>query len=114
MSDQAPRDATSGVEHSRRMLALTERLAAQGIAVYEHQWFCLMFGSWTLIAGTRHRRFRFQWDGKEFFIDVQVAEFGSSGDKPVWHAVTNERLAPDIGSDPLTFVETFFATNRNI
>jgi hypothetical protein len=63
-------DSDSALDHFDRMTRLANALAARGIAIYEHHYFMLGFGSFRLELGTRHKRWRFSWDGKEGFLDV--------------------------------------------
>jgi hypothetical protein len=48
---------------------LSGRLVARDIAVYEFTYSYLSFGSWTLVVGSRHRRLRFRFDGKEEHLE---------------------------------------------
>ncbi len=59
--------------HYHRIAELSDRLSQKHFAIYEHQYRYLAFGSWQLVAGTRKRRFRFTWDGRERFLQVEVA-----------------------------------------
>jgi hypothetical protein len=106
-------DAESSVRHFERVSALSVRLAVLGVAIYEHSWHSLVFGSWVLVAGSRHRRFRFCWDGREFFIDVSRSEHPSGGIRAQWIPVTNDRLPSGAPSAPIQYVENFFQQNRN-
>jgi hypothetical protein len=99
-------DSQSAIEHLRRLGTLATKLADRGIAIYEHDYTMLAFGSFRLELGTRHRRWGFSWDGKEGFISFSDPYTPSDG-----------RLAPpvsghakrlDFGPDtPYSFIEEF-------
>ncbi len=67
------KDSQSAIDHLARLTELAEVLAAQGIAVYEHEYLPLAFGSFRLELGTRRTRWGFSWDGKEGFLSVSAA-----------------------------------------
>jgi hypothetical protein len=64
-------DAHSGIRHIQRLLTLAESLRALGVSVYHHEWHELAMGSWSLIAGTRHRSYLFTWDGRDGVISIR-------------------------------------------
>lgn len=106
-------DAVSGIQHFERVHSLAERLSRLGIAIYDHRWQFLVFGSWVIIAGWRHRRFQFCWDGRDFFIDVSRSEHSSSGHSAHWVPVTNDRLPSGDSSAAIDYVESFFREGRD-
>src|SRR6185295_2830118 len=56
------KDAQDSLQHLDAMLTLGRDLATESIAVFEHRFDYLHFGSWVLVAGSRHRRVRLVWD----------------------------------------------------
>src|SRR5439155_6479706 len=101
-------DAASSTEHFQRFFALAQQLAGRGVAIYEHHWDFLAFGSWTIVAGSRHRRFEFSWDGREFSISVSQCEFSDSRSHPHWSAPKTQSLPNDDLAAPFQYVEQFF------
>jgi hypothetical protein len=47
---------------------LADVLRKSGIAILEHAYYALAFGSFVLVVGRPRRRLKFNWDGKEFFL----------------------------------------------
>ena len=88
----------------RRLADLAERLAKKKVAIYEHSFEYMAFGSWEIVAGRRERMLRFNYDGKEsylFYCDAAV--------NPHTHqyALKDRRFATFAthkGEDPLAFV----------
>ena len=72
-------DSQSAVNHLERLLRLARALADRGIAIYEHEYFMLTFGSFRLELGTRHRRWGFSWDGREGFLSTSGPYEPSNG-----------------------------------
>jgi hypothetical protein len=70
-------------------------------------------GSWSLIAGTRHRSYLFSWDGRDGFISVQGPFHAGQGSASSSLSVANERLGVDLSVDPFHYVERFFQSHRN-
>ena len=85
-------DSDSFVAHADRVLAMARRLAASGIAVYKYEHLTLTFGSWLVVAGTRHRRMQFTWDGREILLVVSQASSGDSRQPLTWHHVRSLNL----------------------
>ena len=106
-------DADSGIRHFQRLLALAESLRDIGISLYQHEWHCLAMGSWSLIAGTRHRSYLFSWDGRDGFIAVQGPFHAGQGTAASSPSVANERLGVDPSVDPFQYVERFFQSQHN-
>jgi hypothetical protein len=107
-------DANSGVSHFGHLLSLAERLASQSVALYYHEWHFDAFGSWSIVAGRRHRRFRFVWDGKEFSIHVDSCYKTSGGYPEQWTAVAEEHLGAGDLLAPVSYIERFFKSHQNI
>ena len=106
-------DADSSISHLQRVVALADTLKKSGVAIYEHHWDSLCFGSFTITAGRRKDCFEFSWDGREFFISVSHSSDVSSGRPETWHPMANHRLSPDDGKDPIVFIEEFFSARKN-
>jgi len=84
------RDPDSFLEHSRQIYSLAESLSKDGIAVYEHSYDMLSFGSWFLILGKRKYRFRFTWDGKDGVLKTEEALIPDSGSIIKWEDISLE------------------------
>ena len=104
-------DATSAIEHLKRVTALAERLAARGIAIYEHSYHMLAFGSWTIVAGRRNRRVKFSWDGRDEFLEIQVAEHDSSAMPARWSHIRTEQIKARDLNIPFQYVEDYLLTH---
>ena len=99
----------SGLNHFREILNLTERLAEQGVAVYEHKWLCLCFGSWSLVAGTtRQHRYQFSWDGRDFFMSVSSCDHPSNGFPDRWTPITCDKIYQKGPTATYEYVVAFF------
>ena len=85
--------------HLEMMSNLARQLTGRGIAVYSHTYNYLAFGSWEIVVGTRKRRVRLTWDGKESFLDAASCALGYSQSKPEWKHLESQTL--DSG-DPKT------------
>jgi len=101
-------DTVSSIEHFQQICSLARQLSDIGVAIYEHHWDFLAFGSWTIEAGSRHRRFEFSWDGREFSISVSQCEFSDSRSHQRWSAPRTQSLPSDDPSAPFHYVEQFF------
>ena len=99
-------DPQSAIEHLLRLKALAANLADRGIAIYEHDYTMLAFGSFRLELGTRSRRWQFSWDGKEGFLSFSNPYVPSEVQKGRPRTEHVERLGfgPDI---PYSFIEGF-------
>ncbi|PYP18622.1 MAG: hypothetical protein DMD54_04765 [Gemmatimonadetes bacterium] len=85
-------DSEEALKHLRRVVSLAERLRLHSIAVYTHQYNYLAFGSWSLVAGNRHRRVQLTWDGKEFVLSCAASEFGGSSAPASWRPLESKHL----------------------
>ena len=86
-------DAESALKHFQAINSLFERLKEIGVAVYEHQYYSLVFGSWTIVAGKRKQRTKFSWDGRDRFLDYSEADFpDSSYSSRDWKHIKNEKV----------------------
>jgi hypothetical protein len=99
-------DSESAIEHFRRLETLAAKLTERGIAVYEHEYTMLAFGSFRLELGTRHRRWGFSWDGKEGFISFSdpYTPRGGRTAPPVSGHTKRLGFGPEI---PYSFIEGF-------
>ena len=79
MAKETIDDGALTLAHYRRIAELSERLSQGRGALYQHQYDYLAFGSWRLVAGTRRRRFRFTWDGKDRSLDIESGILQSGG-----------------------------------
>jgi hypothetical protein len=106
-------DADDGIRHIQRLLGLAESLRALGRSVYHHEWFELGMGSWSLTAGTRHRSYRFIWDGRDSIMSVQGPFHAGQGSPSSSRLVANEQLGVPPSIDPFQYVERFFQSHPN-
>jgi len=85
-------DSEEALKHLRGVVSLAERLRAHSIAVYAYQYHYLAFGSWSLVAGNRHRRVQITWDGKEFLLSCAASEFRGSSAPGSWRPFESKQL----------------------
>ena len=57
-------DDRAFLRHIEAFTEFAARLAAAPVAIFAHQFDDLHFGSWLVVAGSRHRRVRLTWDGR--------------------------------------------------
>ena len=90
--------------HFQALNALVTQLRVRGLSLYAHSYDYLTFGSWLIVSGTRHRRVRVAWDGKEGAL--RLAIWDSSGSRALAHWRTVK--APEVprGSDEVTLMNT--------
>jgi len=105
-------DPSSGIKHFQQVVGLAERLQPLGVAIYYHEWYCLVMGSWSFVAGSRHQSYRFTWDGREGWISVFGPFHASEGVGSRAPHIITDRLGFGATIDPLKYVETFFEKNR--
>lgn len=93
-------DSSSSAEYFVKVARLAERLASKRIAIYEHKFHYMAFGSWELVAGRRDGMLRFSYDGKDSLL--------SFGDAASAHrdgmGLEHRRVRTWEGEDPLAFV----------
>ena len=77
--------------HFTELARLAERLAGRNRAIYRHSFDYMHFGSWVLEAGTRKRRVRVTWDGRESILSASVTEYGDSPG-PDWEPLSERRF----------------------
>jgi hypothetical protein len=77
-------DSEASLRHLEAVATLAQRLHQRAIAVLEYRYDFLAFGSWRLVAGSRHRRIRLTWDGKESLLSSSTSAFQGSGSSPAW------------------------------
>lgn len=100
-------DAQSSVRHIEAVLTLAQRLSASDIAIYEHSYYALVFGSWTIVAGKRKERVRFSWDGRDGFLTVEQAAFPDSRQRTEWEHVKTDGVDVRHYTEALDAVESF-------
>ena len=71
-------DWDSPIKHFEKVLALANELKGIGVAIYQHQYDTLVFGSWTITTGKRKERVKFSWDGRDGFLTYSEAVFPDS------------------------------------
>jgi hypothetical protein len=100
-------DAESCLNHLRSLLAMAERLSKLNVAIYEHSFSMLAFGSWNLTAGKRKDRVEASWDGKEGVLVLGCAKFRDSRDRPDLTERSESPLGAGGGEKALEEVEDF-------
>jgi hypothetical protein len=76
---------------------LAGRLEGHDIAVYDVAYSYLSFGSWSLVAGSRHRRLKFDFDGKENHLSVAESDFSDSQSRADWQTLPAPAIEAGIG-----------------
>jgi hypothetical protein len=85
---------------------LSHRLADDDLAIYSFDYDYLAFGSWTMVAGSRHRRVRLEFDGKEDHLEVAQATVSDSRSSLAWQVLPSPRLERGAGVDPGAMFES--------
>jgi len=102
-----PHDSEMAIRHFERILLLARNLASRGVSIYEQKFDPLFFGSWYLVAGTRHRRYKFFWDGRDECFTVEQASFPDGGSLVTWQRIADHSVDARRGADPFQYVEDF-------
>ena len=93
-------DSQSSANYFQNVASLAARLAQSHVAVYEHKFHYMAFGSWELVAGRRTRMLRFTYDGKDSYLSYRDASV-----KPRTHTdLQHRRFLTHEGVDPFAFV----------
>ncbi len=93
-------DSQSSAIYFKAIAGLAERLAKVGIAIYDHKFNYMAFGSWEIVAGRRGKALRFTYDGKDSYLsycDISVKPRGSTD-------LRHCRFSTHDAEDPLAFV----------
>ena len=93
-------DSQSSAGHFKRVADFAERLAKSRVAVYEHSFTYMAFGSWEITAGRRRRMLRFTYDGKDSYLSWSDASVKAKSHTDLQH----RRINTPKGEDPLAFV----------
>jgi hypothetical protein len=100
-------DSRNSVAHFDRMQRVAACLEQRDIAIYEHSIDLLSFGSFVCHVGTRHRRWRFTWDGRDGALNVASATVSDSQDRPRWSDERVHNLGLRDSEAPYQFLEAF-------
>jgi hypothetical protein len=93
-------DSQSSADYFKSVANLAERLAKKKVAIYEHHFTYMAFGSWEIVAGRRSKILRFTYDGKESYLSYCDASV-----KPLSHTdLQHRRFTTHKGEDPLAFI----------
>lgn len=93
-------DSQSSADYFRSIADLAQRLADKRIAVYEHVFHYMAFGSWEIVTGRRAQMIRFTYDGKDSLLS-----YGDAGKKPTKpEDLQHRRIKTWEGEDPLELV----------
>ena len=87
-------EADSSVQHLEMVSELARRLAGRGVTVYCHAYDYLAFGSWEIVVGTRKRRVRLTWDGKESRLDAASCVLGDNHSTADWKHFESNIIKP--------------------
>lgn len=61
-------DSQSSAEFLKSVAALAGRLTKSRVAIYEHSFDYMAFGSWEIVAGRRKKMLRFTYDGRDSYL----------------------------------------------
>lgn len=87
-------DAEVSTTHFEQLARVSKKLGDHGIALYSHRYDALSFGSWVVDAGTRHRRVRATYDGREGLLRFEKAAVDSSTSSIDWREGESLGVAP--------------------
>lgn len=88
------------------MASLSQRLADDDLAIYSFDYDYLAFGSWTMVAGSRQRRVRLQFDGKEDHLEIGQGTVSDSRSSLAWQAIPGPKLERGAGGNPGALFES--------
>ena len=77
-------DIESSLGALETIIVLARNLAAVGITVYRCQYDFSAFGSWTLEAGSPHRRILLTRDGKNRKLEMATGRVQNAGATSTW------------------------------
>jgi hypothetical protein len=58
------------IQHTEDILAVARRLLSRGVILYVYECNAMLFGSWLVVAGRKHERFQFCWDGRALSLTI--------------------------------------------
>lgn len=93
-------DSQSSANYFKSVADLAARLAKKKIAVYDHSFTYMAFGSWKIVAGRREKMLRFTYDGKDSYLSYCDASVTPKSYTDLQH----RRFATHEGEDPLAFI----------
>lgn len=93
-------DSQASADYFHSIADLAQRLADKRIAVYEHAFHYMAFGSWEIVAGRRAQMIRFTYDGKDSLLSYDDA--GIKPTKP--EDRQHRRIKAWEGEDPFEVV----------
>ncbi len=74
----------ASIDHVARLTVLLDDLAAYQIAMYDHQYDALVFGSFQVTLGLPLQRVRFIWEGRDATLSVACQTLRSQLDNAAW------------------------------
>ena len=95
----------SAIKHFKAIVDIGERIKEIDVSIYEHHYYPIVFGSWTLIVGKRKERTKFDWDGRDGYLQYSEASFPDSSysnSNVEWTHIKNEGVNYD---DPVSVYE---------
>lgn len=93
-------DSQSSAAYFKSVADLTERLAKRRIAVYEHNFSYMAFGSWEIVAGRRKKMLRFTYDGRDSYLSYCDASLTPQSHTDLQH----RRFSTHEGENPFGFI----------
>jgi hypothetical protein len=70
--------------HIEALARMLKELESEDIGLYEHHYWPMAFGNFTVVLGRAHKRVKFDWDSRESVLAVSLSDFSNQGDPPEW------------------------------
>jgi hypothetical protein len=81
-------------DHLRQLLSIQSLLDRYDGAMVRSKFDALIFDSFSFVVLCGDRQLKFEWDGREFFLDLRCAKSTEYVMTKDWQHVTNVRIAP--------------------
>jgi hypothetical protein len=98
-------DADEALKHLAKIVTIADAAARRDWALFQHDYLFLCFGSFTVEFGTRKKRRRYSWDGRDGFLDIQDSDFSDSRSPAKWKPIRNLKLPFDADQPYRTILE---------
>ena len=85
--------AESGIKPLNELLKLLNKAKADSIALFEHQFSMLSFGSFVIVVGRPKDRLRFTWDGRDRVLEVGRSAFNNQNSPSQWEQLKSIHFA---------------------
>ena len=93
-------DSQSSADYFKSVATLAEQLAGKKIAIYEHKFTYMAFGSWEIVTGRRSKMIHFTYDGKDSYLSYCDATVKPQSYTDLQH----RRFDTHKGEDPLEYL----------